>query len=105
MDSTLCSLIKSALENNRDLLNAAAKVEEVRNMYGIHRLNYLPEVSGVVGASHETNRYNGIATTKDPEYDLKMTVGWEVNLFGAMSWKFRKAVWLGMKPLWTIIMR
>jgi len=85
-DSTLCSLIKSALENNRDLLNAAAKVEEVRNMYGIHRLNYLPEVSGVVGASHETNRYNGIATTKDPEYDLKMTVGWEVNLFGAMSW-------------------
>lgn len=85
-DPTLCSLIKKALDNNRDLLKAAAKVEEVRNLYGIDRLNYLPEISGIAGASHETNRYNGITTTKDPEYDLKMTVGWEVNLFGAMSW-------------------
>lgn len=50
------------------------------------RLNYLPEISGIAGTNHETNRYNGIATTKDPEYDLKMTIGWEINLLGAMSW-------------------
>ena len=85
-DSTLCSLIKRTLDNNRDLLKAAAKIEEVRNIYGMDRLNYLPEISGIAGTNHETNRYNGIATTKDPEYDLKMTIGWEINLLGAMSW-------------------
>lgn len=85
-DTTLCALIQKTLDNNRDLLKAAAKIEEVRNLYGIDRLNYLPEISGVAGANHETNRYNGIATTKDPEYDLKMTIGWEINLLGAMTW-------------------
>lgn len=85
-DSTLCSLIKRTLDNNRDLLKAAAKIEEVRNIYGMDRLIYLPEISGIAGTNHETNRYNGIATTKDPEYDLKMTIGWEINLLGAMSW-------------------
>ena len=74
------------MDNIRGLLKAAAKIEEVRNIYRMDRLNYLPEISGIAGTNHETNRYNGIATTKDPEYDLKMTIGWEINLLGAMSW-------------------
>lgn len=85
-DTTLCNLIARALDHNHDLLKAAARVEEVRNIYGVERLNYLPELSGLVGANHETNKYDGGPTTKDPEYDLKFTVNWEVNLFGAMSW-------------------
>lgn len=85
-DSALCSLIDKTLHHNRDLLKSAAKVEQVRNLYGVEKLNYLPEIGGLVGASHETNKYNGGPTSKDPEYDLKFPITWEVNLFGAMSW-------------------
>ena len=34
-DSTLCHLIRLTLDNNRDLLKAAARVEEARQLYGI----------------------------------------------------------------------
>ncbi len=85
-DSTLCRLIDKTLHNNRDLLKAASRVEEARNLYGIDRLNYLPDITGLAGGNHETNKYNGGVTTKDPEYDLKLTVNWEINLMGAMSW-------------------
>lgn len=85
-DSTLCTLIRTALNNNHDLLKAAAKVDAARQLYGVARLNYLPELSAMAGGSYETNKYNGAATTKDPEYDLKLTVNWEINLWGAMSW-------------------
>lgn len=74
------------------LLKAAARVEEARQIYGVERLNYLPEISGLAGASYETNKYNGLATTKDPEYDLKITVGWEINLFGALTWAQRSSL-------------
>lgn len=85
-DSTLYTLIDKALKNNRDLLKAYARIEEARNLYGIEKLNYLPDINGLVGANHETNKYDGLATTKDPEYDLKLSVNWEINLFGALSW-------------------
>lgn len=85
-DSTLCNLIRVALRNNHDLLKAAARVEEARQLYGVDKLNYLPDVTGLVGTIYETNKYNGGPTLKDPEYDLKLTVNWEVNLWGAMSW-------------------
>ena len=28
--------------------------------------------------------------TTDPEYDLKVTLGWELNLWGAMTWAKRQ---------------
>lgn len=85
-DSTLCHLIRLTLDNNRDLLKAAARVEEARQLYGVAKLNYLPEVSGIVGITNETNKYNGGPTSKDPEYSLKMTINWEANLWGSLSW-------------------
>ena len=85
-DSTLRRLIRLTLDNNRDLLKAAARVEEARHLYGIDKANLYPEISGLVGGNNETNDYNGAGTTKDPEYDLKLTVSWETNLWGSLSW-------------------
>ena len=69
-DSTLCRLIRLALDNNRDLLKAGARVEQARQLYGVDKANMLPEISGLAGASYETNNYGGAGTSKDPEYDL-----------------------------------
>lgn len=85
-DSTLCRIMRLTLENNRDLLKAAAKVEQARELYGIDKANMLPEIGATVAASYETNNYNGSGTTKDPEYDLKFPISWEINLWGSLSW-------------------
>lgn len=85
-DSTLCRIMRITLDNNRDLLKAAARVEETRQLYGIEKVNTLPEIGGLIGASHETNNYGGSGTTKDPEYDLKFPITWELNLWGSLSW-------------------
>lgn len=85
-DSTLCRIMRVTLDNNRDLLKAAARVEEMRQLYGIAKAEMFPEVSILAGASHETNNYGGSGTTKDPEYDLKLPINWEINLWGSLSW-------------------
>lgn len=89
-DSTLYEIISHTLDNNRDMLKAAARVEELRNLYDIEKVNLLPEVSGLLGGNYETNNYGGSGVTKDPEYSLKLTMNWEINLWGAMKWSRRQ---------------
>lgn len=88
---TLKSLIARALENNRDMLKAAAKVEEMRQLYGIEKLNYMPVVTGIVGATKETNDYYGEGFKNDPELSVKGTISWEADLWGALSYAKKKS--------------
>lgn len=83
-DSTLSSLMRRALENNHDLLKAAARIEQMRQLYGVSIANILPTVGADVAYSYETNKYNGGDLKKDPEHDLKIPVRWELNLWGKM---------------------
>lgn len=83
-DPTLKKILELALENNRDLLKAAAKIEEMRQLYGVKKAELLPQIGGDVRYSYETNKYDGGNTTKDPEHDLKFPISWEINLWGAM---------------------
>lgn len=54
-DARLQGLIAAALEHNRDLRIAAARIEEARALYGIARADRLPNVSAVsTGASART---------------------------------------------------
>ena len=41
-DSTLCRIIERTLDNNRDMLAAAARVERLRELYRLHRQEMLP---------------------------------------------------------------
>ncbi len=84
-DPTLKKIMEIALDNNRDLLKAAARIEEMRQLYGISKAEMLPQIGANVAYSHETNKYGGGKTTKDPEHDLKFPISWEINLWGAMS--------------------
>lgn len=88
-DSTLCLIIRKALDNNRNLLAAAARIEEARALYGIEKANLFPEVSALAGADYETNDYYNKSYTADAEYDLKVTVAWEANLWGSKTWAKR----------------
>ena len=50
-DERLRGLISRALGNNRELLLAVSRVEEVRALYGIQHSNLLPNISGNVSGS------------------------------------------------------
>ena len=84
-DSTLCYIIRETLANNRDLLISAARVEELRQLYGVDKLNYLPTVNGVVGATRETNHYYEKKFVPDTEVSFKATLNWEIDLWGGLS--------------------
>ena len=43
-DSTLCSLLERVVNNNRDLLKSEARLEQLRQLYGIAKTNLLPEI-------------------------------------------------------------
>ncbi|MDE5608519.1 MAG: efflux transporter outer membrane subunit [Muribaculaceae bacterium] len=90
-DSTLCGFIRRTLENNKDLAVAASKIEELRQLYGVERVNLMPTLSGNVYANDETNDYSGSGITHDREIGLKVSVAWEINLLGAQSWARKKA--------------
>lgn len=90
-DPTLKALIARALENNRDMLKAAAKVEEIRQLYGVEKMNYMPTISGIAGATRETNDYYGEKFVPDNEFSLKATLNWEADLWGGLSYARKKA--------------
>lgn len=84
-DPTLRKIMEKALANNRDLLKAGARIEEMRQLYGVAKAEMLPEVGVDVGYSLETNKYDGGPTDKDPEHDLKLPISWEINLMGSLA--------------------
>lgn len=90
-DPTLRTLITRALKNNRDMLIAAARVEELRRLYGVDKLGYLPTVTGYVGGTHETNDYYGEAFKPDTELGIKATVSWEADLWGGLSYAKKRS--------------
>lgn len=90
-DSTLCYIIGETLEHNRDILIAAARVEELAALYGVDKLNYLPTVNGLIGETRETNDYFGEKHITDPEISVKFTLNWEIDLWGGLSQAQKKS--------------
>ena len=78
-DSVLQDLIATALENNKDLQVALARIEEARAAVGFSRADLYPFVDGVAGGSVEGNTEDDKLTASGV---LAGTVFWEVDLFG-----------------------
>lgn len=84
-DSTLMNIIRRTLEHNRDFAASAARVEELRQLYGVQQLNYAPDVTGVVGATHETKDFDGRGANRVTEVSVKATLNWEIDLWGGLA--------------------
>ncbi len=85
-DSTLCRFIRRTLENNHDLLTAAARIQELKSLYGVDKSNMMPTIGGTVYANDETNDYSGTGIKHDREFGIKIPISWEINLLGSLSW-------------------
>lgn len=90
-DTTLQRYISETLRSNRDFLAAAARIDELGELYGVQKLNYAPTIRGLVGETRETNDYYDGKTSIDPEISLKFTLNWEVDLFGGLSYARQQA--------------
>ena len=95
-DSALCDIISRTLENNRNIQAAAAHIEQLRELYNIRKAEFLPTLNVNAGADYETNDYAGESSVRDPEFDLKASLSWELDLWGNLRWAKKKgeAEWL-----------
>jgi len=91
-DSTLSALIGRTLERNRDMLAAAADVRRMRALGRVARAEQLPSVTGQLAADTEHNDYDGEAVKNDAEFDAKVSLAWELDLWGNLRWANRRAM-------------
>lgn len=90
-DSTLCSILERVVTNNRDLLKSEARIEQLKQLYGIEKKNLLPEIGYDVSAEYETTDFGGKGASTASTYSLQIPIAWEINLWGSQIWARREA--------------
>ena len=79
-DSTLRSLIDRALDHNKDMLIAAARIKEMAAQKRISTAALLPDIKGKVTAERE------LAFKKSETFEAQFLVSWELDLWGNLRW-------------------
>lgn len=90
-DSTLCRIIERTLTNNRDLLAAAARVEQMQQLYRISKAERLPDLRFGILNTDEVNHYYGKPFDNDLELGIKPSVSWEADMWGNLRWAKRQS--------------
>lgn len=85
-DTVLQGLIAVALENNKDMKMAAAKIKEMMAAKRISFAAMFPEVDARVYGQKERLNYGGDNPKPDPEYGGKLALSWELDLWGNLRW-------------------
>lgn len=81
-DPKLVQIIATALENNRDLREAALNVERTRALYNVQRADRLPSV-GLAVAGERTGGSGALATATPDVYSAGVGIStFELDLFG-----------------------
>ena len=91
-DEALKDLIRKALDNNKDMKIAAAKVKEMIAAKRISFASMLPEVGANIYAQKERLKYGGDNPKPDPEFGAKLTLSWELDLWGNLRWANEAAI-------------
>ncbi|WP_352423921.1 TolC family protein [Proteiniphilum sp.] len=91
-DPVLQDLIDKALENNKDMLIATARIKELIANKRITFASMLPDVSLEAGGQKEMLNYGGDDKKYDPEFRANMSAGWEIDIWGNLRWQNDAAV-------------
>lgn len=86
VDTTLQALIEKTLDNNKDMKIAAARVKELAALRRIDFANLFPQINGSTYSQKEALNYGGDHYKNDPETGAKLTVSWELDLWGNLRW-------------------
>ncbi|MDH6357399.1 efflux transporter outer membrane subunit [Parabacteroides sp. PF5-9] len=85
-DDILQQLIHKALENNKDMLIAAARIKEMIALKRISFADQFPEINARFNAQKEQLNYGGDNPKPDPEFSGKLTLAWQIDFFGNLRW-------------------
>jgi multidrug efflux system outer membrane protein len=91
-DTVLQQLIATALENNNDMLIAAARIKEMAAARRISFANMFPAIEGRLNAQKEQLNYGGDTPKPDPELSAKAFLSWELDLWGNLRWANEAAI-------------
>lgn len=80
-DPVLTNLIRTALENNRDIRIAAARVEQARGAYAISRSALFPALTG---SAAWTRGRSGITGNTAEQFDILGLLSYEVDFWGRL---------------------
>ena len=86
-DTHLRSVIRLALDNNRDLRVAALNIEQARAQYQIRRADQLPTISaGVTGSRQSTSELTkSITSSYSAGLNIPASAAWELDFFGRLG--------------------
>lgn len=85
-DTVLQGLIHRAIEGNKDMLIAAARIKEMIAAKRISFANQFPTLDARLNAQKETLNYGGDNSKPDPEFSGKLALSWELDLWGNLRW-------------------
>lgn len=85
-DTVLQGLITNALDHNKDMLVAAARIKEMAANKRISFAGLFPEIGGEVAGQREYLNYGGDNKTYDPEFRANLNIGWELDIWGKLRW-------------------
>ncbi|MCP9612275.1 efflux transporter outer membrane subunit [Coprobacter sp. LH1063] len=91
-DTTLQSLIRKALEYNKDMLIASARIKEMAAMKRISLANLLPQIDGTIYAEREMENYGGNNPDNANSFEGKLLFSWEIDLWGNLRWAREKSI-------------
>lgn len=91
-DTILQQLIQKTLDYNKDMLIAAARVKELAAMKRIDYANLFPQLGLKLYAEEEGEDYGGDNYKKDNQYDIKLGITWEIDLWGNLRWAKDKSM-------------
>jgi outer membrane protein, multidrug efflux system len=86
-DTTLQGLIRTALQENRDIRVAIARVNESRALLGIQRIEFLPQIDIVAGVSRREGAdslLGGALSGTGNLGNIGATLSWEIDLWGRL---------------------
>lgn len=91
-DTLLVELIDSALEHNKNLLVAGRRIDEYERLHRMQRSEFFPSIGLESYVDRETTNKNGANYVEDVEVAAKMTLSWELDLFGRLRWASRESL-------------
>lgn len=85
-DTILQNLITKALDHNKDMLVAVARIKEMAANKRISFAGMFPEVGAEVAGQKEFTNYGGNSEKYSPELRANLNVAWELDVWGKLRW-------------------
>lgn len=91
-DTLLQQLINEALENNKDVLIASARLKQYMAAKRIASADLYPHLGADFHGEREMENYGGDNQTGTTEFDVRASLSWEIDLWGNIRWGKEAAI-------------